>query len=157
VLVVDEGSLNGRWMLSMVLSFPAANGDPAMFANAGRVVIDRSPNRHAAFGLGIHRCLGSNLARGSRKSLTSRRPRMGWLNGRPTGCADRAPCRSNLAQIDGFQVPRPPPGCEALLQPTHAAASCCPWAANGRSAISAAVTLAIGASCALVAAAVFFI
>jgi len=71
VLVVDEGCLNGRWMLSMVLSFPAANGDPAMFPNAGRVVIDRSPNRHAAFGLGIHRCLGSNLARGSRKSLTS--------------------------------------------------------------------------------------
>ena len=92
-----------------------------MFPDAGRVVIDRSPNRHAAFGLGIHRCLGSNLARGSRKSLTSRWPRMGWLNGRPEVCADRAPCRSYLAQIDGFQVPRPPPGCEALLQPTHAA------------------------------------
>jgi hypothetical protein len=26
-------------------------------------VIDREANRHAAFGLGIHRCLGSNLAR----------------------------------------------------------------------------------------------
>ena len=26
-------------------------------------VIDRNPNRHAAFGLGIHRCVGSNLAR----------------------------------------------------------------------------------------------
>jgi hypothetical protein len=108
-------------MLSMVLSFPAANGDPAMFANAGRVVIDRSPNRHAAFGLGIHRCLGSNLARGSRKSLTSRWPRIDWLNGRPEVWADRAPCRSYLAQIDGFQVPRPPPGCEAPLQSTHAA------------------------------------
>jgi hypothetical protein len=34
-----------------------------MFPDAGRVVIDRSPNRHAAFGLGIHRCLGSHLAR----------------------------------------------------------------------------------------------
>jgi hypothetical protein len=47
----------------VMLSFPAANRDPAMFPDAGRVVIDRSPNRHAAFGLGIHRCLGSNLAR----------------------------------------------------------------------------------------------
>ena len=34
-----------------------------MFPDAGRVVIDRKENRHAAFGLGIHRCIGSNLAR----------------------------------------------------------------------------------------------
>ena len=47
----------------VLLSFPAANRDPATFPDAGRVVIGRSPNRHAAFGLGIHRCLGSNLAR----------------------------------------------------------------------------------------------
>ena len=31
--------------------------------DADEVVIDRAENRHAAFGLGIHRCLGSNLAR----------------------------------------------------------------------------------------------
>jgi len=43
----------------VMLSLPAANRDPAMFPDAGRVVIDRSPNRHAAFGLGIHRCLGA--------------------------------------------------------------------------------------------------
>ena len=46
-----------------MLSFPAANRDPEMFEDAGRVVIDRKENRHAAFGLGIHRCIGSNLAR----------------------------------------------------------------------------------------------
>jgi cytochrome P450 len=34
-----------------------------MFADADRVVIDRAQNRHAASGLGIHRCIGSNLAR----------------------------------------------------------------------------------------------
>jgi cytochrome P450 len=47
----------------VLLSFPAANRDPAMFADADKVVIDRKENRHAAFGLGIHRCVGSNLAR----------------------------------------------------------------------------------------------
>ena len=47
----------------VLLSFPAANRDPAMFPDADRVVIDRAQNRHAAFGLGIHRCIGSNLAR----------------------------------------------------------------------------------------------
>ena len=48
------------WIL---LSFPAANRDPAQFDRAGEVVIDRAVNRHAAFGLGIHRCVGSHLAR----------------------------------------------------------------------------------------------
>jgi len=46
-----------------MLSFPAANRDPAVFPDADKVVIDRKENRHAAFGLGIHRCVGSNLAR----------------------------------------------------------------------------------------------
>src|SRR3954466_239741 len=50
----------GDWLL---LPFPAANRDPGAFPDADRVVIDRAENRHAAFGLGIHRCLGSNLAR----------------------------------------------------------------------------------------------
>lgn len=50
----------GDWVL---LPFPAANRDPDVFDRADEVVIDRTENRHAAFGLGIHRCLGSNLAR----------------------------------------------------------------------------------------------
>jgi cytochrome P450 len=49
-----------EWVL---LPFPAANLDPDAFSDADRFVIDRAENRHAAFGLGIHRCLGSNLAR----------------------------------------------------------------------------------------------
>jgi cytochrome P450 len=48
------------WIL---LSFPAANRDPAQFDRADEVIIDREVNRHAAFGLGIHRCIGSHLAR----------------------------------------------------------------------------------------------
>jgi cytochrome P450 len=48
------------WVL---LPFPAANRDPNVFEDADKVIIDRAENRHAAFGLGIHRCVGSNLAR----------------------------------------------------------------------------------------------
>ncbi len=48
------------WVL---LPFPAANRDPDKFDDPDTFVIDREENRHAAFGLGIHRCLGSNLAR----------------------------------------------------------------------------------------------
>ena len=49
-----------EWVL---LPFPSANRDPEMFDRAEEVVIDREVNRHAAFGLGIHRCAGSHLAR----------------------------------------------------------------------------------------------
>ncbi len=48
------------WLL---LPFPSANRDPAAFEDPALVKLDRQNNRHAAFGLGIHRCLGSNLAR----------------------------------------------------------------------------------------------
>lgn len=48
------------WIL---LGFPAANRDPSAFDDADKFIIDRAQNRHMAFGLGIHRCAGSNLAR----------------------------------------------------------------------------------------------
>jgi cytochrome P450 len=50
----------GEWV---VMGIPAANRDPSVYDAPEDVVIDRLPNRHAAFGLGVHRCLGSNLAR----------------------------------------------------------------------------------------------
>ncbi|GAA1001098.1 cytochrome P450 [Acrocarpospora macrocephala] len=65
-LVKEDMSWNGVDMKAddwILLSFPAANRDPAQFDRAGEVVIDREVNRHAAFGLGIHRCVGSHLAR----------------------------------------------------------------------------------------------
>ena len=49
-----------EWVL---LPFPSANRDPDFFDDADEVIIDREENRHAAFGLGIHRCAGSHLAR----------------------------------------------------------------------------------------------
>lgn len=47
----------------MLLTFPAANHDPAAFDAPGEFQLARAKNRHVAFGLGIHRCVGSNLAR----------------------------------------------------------------------------------------------
>jgi cytochrome P450 len=65
-IVIEDVELDGEqlhegdWVL---LPFPAANRDPEAFERADEVVLDRTRNRHATFGLGIHRCLGSNLAR----------------------------------------------------------------------------------------------
>ncbi len=47
----------------VLMAFPAANRDPAVFAEPDVVDFHRENNRHVAFGAGIHRCAGSNLAR----------------------------------------------------------------------------------------------
>lgn len=60
-VTVGEAEMSpGDWVL---LPFPSANRDEEAFEDAESFVIDRQRNRHAAFGLGIHRCVGSNLAR----------------------------------------------------------------------------------------------
>jgi len=47
----------------VLMNFPAANRDPEAFEHPEAVQLDRAHNRHVAFGSGIHRCAGSNLAR----------------------------------------------------------------------------------------------
>jgi len=47
----------------LLMNFPAANRDPEAFEDPDKVILDREQNRHVAFGSGIHRCAGSNLAR----------------------------------------------------------------------------------------------
>jgi cytochrome P450 len=47
----------------VLVPFGSGNRDPAHFDRPDAFVLGRESNRHAAFGLGIHRCLGSNLAR----------------------------------------------------------------------------------------------
>jgi cytochrome P450 len=65
-MVVDDFDFHGCPMKKddwLLLPFPSANRDESEFPHADEVKLDRLHNRHAAFGLGIHRCLGSNLAR----------------------------------------------------------------------------------------------
>lgn len=45
------------------LSWAMANRDPELFEDPNTVDLERTANRHFSFGLGVHRCIGSNLAR----------------------------------------------------------------------------------------------
>jgi cytochrome P450 len=47
----------------VLLPFAAANLDPAAFPDPYRMQLNRAPNRHLAFGAGVHRCVGAHLAR----------------------------------------------------------------------------------------------
>jgi cytochrome P450 len=51
------------------LSWAMANRDPAVFPDPHTIHLDRTGNRHASFGLGIHRCIGSNVARATFKIM----------------------------------------------------------------------------------------
>lgn len=51
------------------LSWAMANRDPDVFPEPDSVQLDRKGNRHFSFGLGIHRCIGSNVARTVFKSM----------------------------------------------------------------------------------------
>ncbi len=85
------------WVL---LPFPAANRDPGFFDRADEVLIDRSPNRHAAFGLGMHRCAGSHLAR-----MEMRVALEVWLEAFPQfSLADPAAVRWSGGQVRGPRV-----------------------------------------------------
>lgn len=64
--LLDDVEYNGCPMKAgerILMNFPGANRDPRVFEDPDRVIIDRQVNRHVAFGAGIHRCAGSNLAR----------------------------------------------------------------------------------------------
>ncbi len=70
--VVRETELGGVTMQPgdrLLLSEVSANFDEEAFPDADWFVIDRFPNRHLTFGMGIHRCPGSHLARLQMKEL----------------------------------------------------------------------------------------
>ena len=65
-IVTEDTEYNGCPMSEgdkVLMNFPAANRDPRKFTDPDKVILDREENPHIAFGVGIHRCAGSNLAR----------------------------------------------------------------------------------------------
>ena len=64
--VTEEVELSGHTFQpgeTIVVNYAAANRDAEEFPDADRCILDREINRHIGFGAGVHRCLGSNLAR----------------------------------------------------------------------------------------------
>jgi cytochrome P450 family 142 subfamily A polypeptide 1 len=53
----------------LVLLYPSANRDEAVFDNPFRFDIRRSPNQHVAFGFGTHLCIGTHVARATLASV----------------------------------------------------------------------------------------
>ena len=60
---IDYGDVHIKSGDKVLMNFPAACHDPEQFDQPDEFIIDRARNRHIAFGSGIHRCAGSNLAR----------------------------------------------------------------------------------------------
>jgi cytochrome P450 family 142 subfamily A polypeptide 1 len=59
----------------IILLYPSANRDEAVFDEPFRFDVTRNPNHHVAFGYGTHFCLGANLARQTLRILFEELPR----------------------------------------------------------------------------------
>lgn len=83
----------------VMLSWAAANHDPEEFDAPEEVQLDRAPNRHLAFGVGHHRCLGSNFARVELRAMLE-----GVLTRMPDFVVDyeRAQKYHSIGTVNGF-------------------------------------------------------
>ena len=81
----------------VTLCIGAANRDPAQFPDPDRLDVGRTPNRHLAFGSGIHTCAGLNLARLEGRVAISR-----FLARFPGYALSGAPVRGGRARFRGF-------------------------------------------------------
>lgn len=64
--VAEEVEVSGQKFCpgeTVVVNYAAANRDAREFDEPDKCILDRQTNRHLGFGAGVHRCLGSNLAR----------------------------------------------------------------------------------------------
>ncbi len=90
----------------VLMNFPGANRDPEVFENPDDVILDRAQNRHVAFGAGIHRCAGSNLARMEMRVAVEE-----WIRADPLVPSGR----QRRGHLGGRSGPRTTPGARRLL------------------------------------------
>jgi pimeloyl-[acyl-carrier protein] synthase len=90
-VIKDDFELGGKKLLKGQVAFQmlnAANRDPAYFADPDRFNIERQNNKHIAFGMGIHFCLGAGLARTEAqevfKAIMERLPEIRLVSEKPT-------------------------------------------------------------------------
>jgi len=81
----------------VTLCIGAANRDPQQFTDPDTLDIARTPNRHLAFGFGIHTCTGLNLARLEGRVAIGR-----FLARFPDYALDGPPTRGGRARFRGF-------------------------------------------------------
>jgi cytochrome P450 len=81
----------------ITLCIGAANRDPEQFAEPDRFDIRRAPNRHLAFGFGIHQCAGLSLARLEARIAIGR-----FVQRFPAYRLDGEPTRGGRVRFRGF-------------------------------------------------------
>jgi cytochrome P450 len=94
----------------VTIGIGAANRDPAQFPDPDRFDVARTPNRHLAFGSGIHLCAGMNLARLEARIAIGR-----FLRRFPHYELDGEPVRSRRARFRGFLSIPVRVGCSAAV------------------------------------------
>jgi cytochrome P450 len=99
----------------VMLLVGAANRDPDQFPEPDRLDFQRADNRHVAFGVGIHFCVGAALAR---LEASIALPELAKLRGLRLAAADAVwQAGTNLRTLDSLQVEFDPDGCVAHTAP----------------------------------------
>ena len=81
---------------NLMMCYPSANFDEDVFPDATQFRIDRTPNRHIAFGFGVHACLGQHLSRMELKAFLEE-----FLRRVPQVDIDEAPSLVPSNQVSG--------------------------------------------------------
>ena len=92
---IDSITLPANSRIHLVIG--AANRDPEQFTRPDEFQLDRKPNRHLAFGSGIHQCAGLNLARMEGRIAIAR-----FLRRHPNYQLSGKPRRAGRARFRGF-------------------------------------------------------